>query len=944
MSGSSAIVLSNRSYPTPTVASNFAKNPYDWQTLLTTTTMPTGGSISRAGNAMLYDSTGKLTYAPNNILHYSNTFSNAYWIKDGVTISNANAVSDPFGGTQASTLTSASGNKRLLTNAGAFASTQMINAIWIRRRTGTGTITFWTPAEVATDITSQVTSSWTQVSLKGDATVTNYFNLILATVGDEVDIYGATASLVTYETTPRSGDQVITTSAAAYYGPRFDYDPSTLAANGLLIEGARTNYAIYSEQFNDASWLKYNATVTANAVTSPDGTTTADLLYPTGSSAFYGSVYRTTSTGTILSVYAKAAGFNYLCLWSIDGGAGVAWFNLNTGAIGTVNAAYSATIQSVGNGWYRCSVRKNDDSVFTSTQIQACSADNSTTPTASGTNGIYIWGAQFEAASFPSSYIPTVASSVARSPDTFSITGYSSNLIEAYYTDEATGIASSLNYAAGTAPSTSYGWTTSLRVYTNAYAGDIASPSWIDNSGTTGNRMVTDSTGMLTWAPANMLLNSATLSTQSITTLAQNYILSFKGTGSVTCSGTNTTVLAGTGASNRVSAVLTCSAGTLTLTVSGTVTEAQVEPVTYQTSPRAYIPTTSAAVYQPRYDFDPSTVPATPRGLLIEETRQNVCLQSQNFSATAWQDAGVFSATLASGIAPDGTNTANLLTAAATTNQFRPFNTLSSSTAYTFTLYLKSGTSVKCRINLHDFTNGNDANSYISWASGVPSIDAGATGSPSITSVGSGWYKFTATITTGAGAGANACPAIYPDTVNGTGSIYVWGAQLEAGSFATSYIPTTSAAVTRAADIVKLTGSALTTLQGSAASLVFQFNTSRTAPGFIDDNTGSSSIAYANASDWKTYTGTTGLTPTGTYTLGANSRGGIAFSAAGRSSSLNGGTVSSNSVTMQSISTVTLGRAFNSIYLNGYAQSLAIYNQHLPDAILKQKSTVGAAY
>lgn len=74
----------------------------------------------------------------------------------------------------------------------------------------------------------------------------------------------------------------------------------------------------------------------------------------------------------------------------------------------------------------------------------------------------------------------------------------------------------------------------------------------------------------------NQLLNSATLSTQSVTTVAAQYTLSFTGTGSVTLSGTATGTLAGTGTNNRVSLSFTPTAGTLTLTVTGSVTLAML--------------------------------------------------------------------------------------------------------------------------------------------------------------------------------------------------------------------------------------------------------------------------------------------------------------------------------------------------------------------------------
>jgi hypothetical protein len=110
------------------------------------------------------------------------------------------------------------------------------------------------------------------------------------------------------------------------------------------------------------------------------------------------------------------------------------------------------------------------------------------------------------------------------------------------------------------------------------------------------NPLTGESLGLRVWElRANLLLNSATLSTQNVTVTAVAHTLSFTGTGTITLSGTSTAgplVGTGTGEANRVRLTFTPTAGTLTLTVSGTVSNAQLEVGAFATS---YIPTTGAA-------------------------------------------------------------------------------------------------------------------------------------------------------------------------------------------------------------------------------------------------------------------------------------------------------------------------------------------------------------
>ena len=215
---------------------------------------------------------------------------------------------------------------------------------------------------------------------------------------------------------------------AAIDAPRFDYDPVTLAPKGLLIEEARTNLVLYSAQFDNAAWVTLNATVTANATTAPDGTSTADFIVPDTTNNQHG-VYQSTvaALGTTYthSVYAKAGGYNWLYMTEGNNVTAQASFNLANGTLGTVSGtgSPSATITAVGNGWYRCTLTLTPILTAQNMQCRPANADGGGAYIGNGTSGIFVWGANLEAGAFATSYIPTTLLAVTRNADNASMTG-----------------------------------------------------------------------------------------------------------------------------------------------------------------------------------------------------------------------------------------------------------------------------------------------------------------------------------------------------------------------------------------------------------------------------------------------------------------------------------------------------------------------------------------
>ena len=101
----------------------------------------------------------------------------------------------------------------------------------------------------------------------------------------------------------------------------------------------------------------------------------------------------------------------------------IAYFNLATGELGTLSAGSSHSITPAGNGWYRCSVTGANAGLSSRWGcFPAISNGYTLTPAAIG-NGVHVWGPQLEAGTFPTSYIPTVASSRTRAADVASMTG-----------------------------------------------------------------------------------------------------------------------------------------------------------------------------------------------------------------------------------------------------------------------------------------------------------------------------------------------------------------------------------------------------------------------------------------------------------------------------------------------------------------------------------------
>lgn len=207
-------------------------------------------------------------------------------------------------------------------------------------------------------------------------------------------------------------------TSASNNQPRFDYDPVTLACKGLLIEESRVNLMLYSESI--ANTFISNATYSANSAVSPSNTLTADKLIPNnGVIGHFRETFSFSATTYTASIFAKKAEWKAVTIG--QGGVG-AYFDLDTGTVGNVNAGYTAKIVSFGNGWYRCSVTFTSAAISENIRYYASNSTTSTT-TGNGASGIYVWGWQLESGAFATSYIPTTTAALTRNADVAVITG-----------------------------------------------------------------------------------------------------------------------------------------------------------------------------------------------------------------------------------------------------------------------------------------------------------------------------------------------------------------------------------------------------------------------------------------------------------------------------------------------------------------------------------------
>jgi hypothetical protein len=430
-------------------------------------------TFSRSGLATMFDSTGTLVWAPHNLLLYSEDFSSNYWAKIGLTFT----TGATFGSlTSTKWVSSVNLEKQRINRQNPFNALADSNAKiyavakadeWDYLIIGTNvpgidqtsfnlstgaivtqdhdaaTITslgdgwYWCEVEEAFLGTSCDPSIYMSNSDSGTSDVqgdgSSGINVLCvgayrSDLGGMADNPDQPAGLEKY---------VPTTSAAVYLARRnaYYYD-SGWTKGGLRLESAAaTNLITYSSDFTNAAWGKANTATLAFDAVGPDGVANSAVTIvdnsATGNGTWTVDYDLTVSTATkyTFSFFAKAGGLSWISFAFRNfttPGSDRGYFNLANGSLGTIPVDWDdAKIEDIGNGWYRCSGTMTSDAADTSGQVRFYSSDDDEDITVplDGTSSVILYGAQFEAGSIPTSYIPTSGSTVPRAAETLSIAG-----------------------------------------------------------------------------------------------------------------------------------------------------------------------------------------------------------------------------------------------------------------------------------------------------------------------------------------------------------------------------------------------------------------------------------------------------------------------------------------------------------------------------------------
>ena len=411
-------------------------------------------SVTRATTATRVNSAGLVELVPYNLVQQSEVFSNAAWTKSASSVT-ANITTAPDGTLTADKLVEDA------TNASHFVFQSVSNlstssdytlSVFLKaseRFRFRARVTGYSGAnDVSINLNTQTTIGGGTLTSVGNGWFRFTYTVNVGTGGSGplVAIYlQDDLGNTTYLGNGTSGafiwgaQLVEGTNALPYQKtetrlniPRLDY--SLGGCPNILLEPQRTNLALQSSSFDSGSWAKAAVSVTANSTTSPSGIVDADTFTADGSSGEHRITQIISFTSGLtytFSVYIKKNTNDFAQLTfggGAFGNAPFANFNVNNGTLGSTGGSATSTITSVGNGWYRCTLTATATGTFSDLVylVMTTSSTSLRRENNSLSTSVFLWGAQLEAGSYATSYIPTTTASVTRNADQCVKTGISS--------------------------------------------------------------------------------------------------------------------------------------------------------------------------------------------------------------------------------------------------------------------------------------------------------------------------------------------------------------------------------------------------------------------------------------------------------------------------------------------------------------------------------------
>jgi hypothetical protein len=354
-----------------------------------------------------------------NLIAPSQDLFNASWSSSNITRVGGGAV-EPFGfsgsgavATLTDTSSGATQNSQI--SIGALAAISYVASVYILKdgnttrqagftintstqfagallNTSTGVAQRSTDSTLTSTVSVTDAGLWWRLAMTwtGDATANNWrITPAIATAAGTATSAAATGSAVFACPQVEIGTAPTAYQATDASGIALDHPAND---GGLVLEGSATNLCLQSEAFNTTWTIPAGAAVTANTAASPDGLTTADTLsYTSSAPAAEQTITVAASTSYTFACWVRAVSGAVTAI--------VEWENAST----TVN--YAQTTATVGTTWTRIAATGTTPAGVTSVKVRVRE---------STTNSIYVWGAQMEAGTAATSYIPTTTASVTR--------------------------------------------------------------------------------------------------------------------------------------------------------------------------------------------------------------------------------------------------------------------------------------------------------------------------------------------------------------------------------------------------------------------------------------------------------------------------------------------------------------------------------------------------